>query len=348
MSADPELKVLNAWVCLPGWAAAVEFACRGEQHPCHITDVLRVAMLSGRSALLLASANGFADLSRHLSLAATTLKLCWMLSVGPSMSNDSDSCSSDEEAASEVEREQDGSTVTGSNQLERIALSWQTLVTAVMGIDALSRGDAAVRSGVSNLCAGGGGSGDISSNAMGSISSSCAQTNGSKVTEGEESSSDLLKPSEKAAHVPDSLRRLQVILMVSLAQMYLWVKQLSNASGTELCDLDQERLDMVTALPDQLQDPSTQALAMSLLQGSPASGDPAMLVSVLLEQYAASHFASQLLPGCCYLGCTNLGGVSEAALKTQLCSGCRRARYCSGECQRAAWLEGGHRMVCRK
>lgn len=66
------------------------------------------------------------------------------------------------------------------------------------------------------------------------------------------------------------------------------------------------------------------------------------------ERHALLHFQGRLLPGCCYLGCTNLGGVSEAALPTLLCSGCRRARYCSGECQRAAWVEGGHSSSCRQ
>lgn len=43
--------------------------------------------------------------------------------------------------------------------------------------------------------------------------------------------------------------------------------------------------------------------------------------------------------------CTNLDGVSEAALKTQLCSKCRRAKYHSMECLKAAWLDGGHKTV---
>lgn len=38
------------------------------------------------------------------------------------------------------------------------------------------------------------------------------------------------------------------------------------------------------------------------------------------ERYALTHFHGRLLPGCCYLDCTNLGGVSEEALTTQLCS----------------------------
>lgn len=66
------------------------------------------------------------------------------------------------------------------------------------------------------------------------------------------------------------------------------------------------------------------------------------------ERYALSHFSGRLLPGCCHLECRNLAGVSEAALVTQLCSGCMRVRYCSVACQRAAWVNGGHGAVCGK
>ncbi|MEW5314921.1 MAG: hypothetical protein WDW38_006381 [Sanguina aurantia] len=44
--------------------------------------------------------------------------------------------------------------------------------------------------------------------------------------------------------------------------------------------------------------------------------------------------------------CDNLSGCTEAALPTLLCAGCRRVRYCSEECQRQAWVGGGHRDRC--
>lgn len=66
------------------------------------------------------------------------------------------------------------------------------------------------------------------------------------------------------------------------------------------------------------------------------------------ERFAFRHLRGRVLPGCSRWGCTNISGLSEAALPTQLCSGCRRARYCSLECQRAAWTEGGHRLVCEE
>lgn len=62
--------------------------------------------------------------------------------------------------------------------------------------------------------------------------------------------------------------------------------------------------------------------------------------------YDKHFFNGRLVVGCCNLLCTNLAGASEAALKTKLCSGCRQARYCCTKCQRQAWIEGGHTLLC--
>lgn len=64
------------------------------------------------------------------------------------------------------------------------------------------------------------------------------------------------------------------------------------------------------------------------------------------ECFAFFHLQGRTLPGCSYWGCRNLDGLSEAALPTQLCGGCRRARYCSTTCQKDAWVKGGHWEVC--
>lgn len=66
------------------------------------------------------------------------------------------------------------------------------------------------------------------------------------------------------------------------------------------------------------------------------------------HEIARTRCNGRLLPGCCHIGCTNLAGVSEAGLPTRLCSGCRQVRYCSSQCQKAAWVGEGHRLVCGK
>lgn len=81
--------------------------------------------------------------------------------------------------------------------------------------------------------------------------------------------------------------------------------------------------------------------------GQRRQGKVALGSYAVWEHFAMLHLDGPPLPGCCNWGCTNVSGFSEAALPTQLCSGCRRVRYCSAECQQAAWVEGEHRIVCR-
>lgn len=63
------------------------------------------------------------------------------------------------------------------------------------------------------------------------------------------------------------------------------------------------------------------------------------------ELFAFTYLDGPILPGCGNMSCVNLNGRSEAEMATRLCSGCRRARYCSRACQKAAWV-GGHKAVC--
>lgn len=53
------------------------------------------------------------------------------------------------------------------------------------------------------------------------------------------------------------------------------------------------------------------------------------------------------LPSCCSTECEEVSGTCELAVKTQLCKGCRRSRYCSEKCQKEDW-RAGHKRVCGK
>lgn len=64
------------------------------------------------------------------------------------------------------------------------------------------------------------------------------------------------------------------------------------------------------------------------------------------DRFSAAECTPWMLPGCGNLMCNNMSGCSEAALHTQLCSGCRRVRYCCVDCQRTAWKAGGHEVIC--
>lgn len=48
---------------------------------------------------------------------------------------------------------------------------------------------------------------------------------------------------------------------------------------------------------------------------------------------------------CDRAGCSNMEETSELKLVTTVCAGCRTERYCSRDCQVAAWRRG-HRLKC--
>lgn len=54
-----------------------------------------------------------------------------------------------------------------------------------------------------------------------------------------------------------------------------------------------------------------------------------------------------LCTGCWHAGCRIFSGVSEDGLRLLVCGGCGTARYCSPECQRAAW-KTAHKAACKR
>lgn len=82
-----------------------------------------------------------------------------------------------------------------------------------------------------------------------------------------------------------------------------------------------------------------------LARGQPIYVEDFNALASRWKRHVCGNLQGRVLPGCSYWDCTNLGGFSEAALSTCLCGGCKRARYCCKDCQRAAWVEG-HREVC--
>lgn len=84
--------------------------------------------------------------------------------------------------------------------------------------------------------------------------------------------------------------------------------------------------------------------------GTPASS--VILTQILTDlgpgylQRYSTRYSGELFCFCSNPACENLDGFSESTLRTQLCSGCRRARYCGVKCQKAHWLAGGHVHEC--
>lgn len=147
-----------------------------------------------------------------------------------------------------------------------------------------------------------------------------------------------------------TMHKLQAVTTCTLVQLCLWTKHSEGAGSDSDSDSERDTLaEVIEASKDlknmALRSTITQLLSETLPDGASRTQPE---VDSVWERYAVTHLQGRLLPSCCNLACTNLGGVCEAAMKTQLCSGCRRARYCSVGCQRAAWLEGGHSLVCGK
>ncbi|MEW5313292.1 MAG: hypothetical protein WDW38_004873 [Sanguina aurantia] len=129
---------------------------------------------------------------------------------------------------------------------------------------------------------------------------------------------------------PDNLRRqLRAIVTLSLARFDEFLVVVSGKHGVisrpawlqELAEQDAELADSVGQMSDRRRPLEDRQVGVEAW-----------------EHYTLRHFHGRLLPGCCSARCTNLAGVSEAALQTWLCAGCRRVRYCSVECQKCAWV----------
>lgn len=100
---------------------------------------------------------------------------------------------------------------------------------------------------------------------------------------------------------------------------------------------------------EALEPPVLKLIVSELLNGKEFyTVEGQALVAAAWEGYGIDNFNGRLLPGCCNRTCTNMEGASEVSLPTQLCSGCRMARYCSVECQKSAWVQGGHKDVCAR
>lgn len=142
-----------------------------------------------------------------------------------------------------------------------------------------------------------------------------------------------------------SLEQLRVALTLTLLRLCIWRREAATQAGVLSLlggTLDKQQEELVEFV-QQLG--TLEAWAGQTVTSATITGQLGILV---VERYALENVHGRLLPGCCNPSCTNLAGASEASLPTQLCGGCRRARYCSVECQRAAWGRGCHASMCGK
>ena len=89
--------------------------------------------------------------------------------------------------------------------------------------------------------------------------------------------------------------------------------------------------------------------ATFLASAAPAAA--AALEAAAAPLRAAASRALAARRACSHVACGASAGLTRAegralGLKTQKCSGCVVARYCSPACQHADWQSGGHKAAC--
>lgn len=324
---------------MPGWAIIIEMLSRGKHYPADLLQVFRFALTAGDTLPLLKRSICLASVTQHLSLAATVRKLVW-----PYVQHETQQAGkrtlvhllphADQTAWHDEQMEK-----FKEVQMYRLL---HTLLIAVIELDhqledwksACQNSSKNSSSVSSNNPISGGSNNPICRNTIGS-SCGVTQPNPSRIS---------------SAHKPFTtgfyLHQLQVVSGVTLIQICLWLHEI-ELTRPGFHHESQGWVGSVLVSSQKLHNPHLQSVMVALL-GEMSNTPPRQCerAGVTWERYATAHFDGQLLPGCCNLGCTDLTGVSEAKLKAKFCSGCRKARYCTVECQRAAWLDGGHSAVC--
>lgn len=306
---------------MPGWAAATEALQRGKHHASSPQEAGSAAIVAGESLALLERDTSVTSLMESISLAATVRKLVW-----PHTQRQNTWL-----ARECLSREWLNEQILKLVEFQ-VPHLWPVLVSTVLALNDMLHGQ---HSSMSD-----GGT---------SSTSSTVQPRAQPVL-GECSKSEFYAGFPKAQHSKNTakLHQLLAITLATLVQICFWR---AECEGAVFFHVTQHKTpawltEVITACK-QLHTPDLKILVLSLLRESilPVQR-PSSEVSMAWDRYAVSHFHGRFVPGCSCLGCTNMSGCSEAALKTQLCSGCRKARYCSTECQKAAWLDGGHSTVC--
>lgn len=311
---------LSTWSQMNGCLGAVEALHRDKQEPQDMTEVWQLNLLTAnmiRGANLLASDS----FPAYISLASTARKLLFLhmgLGVDPKTGSHNSQL-----------RPQEFNTMHATTMIKALGDS----VSAIENL--MQRAPASRISGSS------------------SQATRSARTTTSNVSGNSSSQETRLGTALAVKYKPPSahtlMHQLQAIQVSTLIQVCHWRlvddrKHQLRQSLTTPGWLQSEQADMKVAVGRDMAALISTLLDIDIMI-SPAAQ---LVVNATWERYAITHFDGKLTPGCGCMGCTNLGGVSEAAVCTRLCSGCRKTRYCSVQCQKVAWLWGGHSLVCRR
>lgn len=336
---------------MPGWFAAVEALQRGQHHvvvPEQIKDIQILACglysLPSVDALM-------PTLPQSISLAATLRKVLWPHIQCDAVPESRRRTLGAEEGVSwrDTQRRKLQSLDVDFLMAKMVAsvLALDQIVENIAGCDTI----AALKSIDSNMQTDSGGSSSTTTTSQTSTpcSSNFVDALASGMPEHGQNSSISHHTSHHSNNTSRALAQLQAITLLTVVQLALWVHHYDSADHAFRNNHVGWMLRIVMTCTRIKNVPLMILVVatLSVIGAEKLHPTEALPLRVEWERHAVANFSGRLLPGCCYLGCADVSGVSEAALATQLCGGCRRARYCSTRCQRAAWLEGGHSTVCR-
>lgn len=181
----------------------------------------------------------------------------------------------------------------------------------------------------------------------------CALSMPIDVLEGSASNISSSMPHEARSNIQDHINdstlgtftgrvRLKIAIAAALLHLAAWGRSVIAVAGSRSTFED-----VLNSQEDEL-DRFLQQLVLPSAVGK--WGDQftfkAEVWMCVLQGFALDTIHGRPAPGCCNAFCTNLTGASEASLPTKLCSGCRRVRYCSVQCQKSGWTQGLHNVMC--
>lgn len=378
----PDSLKLLSWCETHGWTAAVEALYRGDHHAISDGGALQVTLIFMEAVTAFVSSSSIDVLQGYISLAGTVRKMvgCHLQQQTPSTTRPEMQRTQtvSEQVAQSLRLQETGKRARKSApQLMRCLMQAVELLNSLPPDGSCSGGGHGRQSSNRDPSVTKGNEGSItqagSSNGnwrgqhgkqplSGKDKTTQADNRdgdnwGKQPCQGKASSSNQDKKHESgrgSCNATDEsalrwllLQRLQAMTLITFVQVCLWRLECECLEATlEERSKIPEWFSTVLRQCQQIHDSKLRIVVHSILIGGTyPEPRPGSEVYVMFERYATSLVYGRLLPGCCHLGCINLEGVSEAALKTQLCSGCRKARYCSVKCQKAAWL-GGHSTAC--
>lgn len=319
---------LNALCAMPGWSAAAEVMQRGEHCVCTASEAGNTIAAFLSSLAQLRGVTNTRTLGASISMAATVRKLVW-----PYLQCETGKVRDARRGGwvtADVERRRWCDERKQDLRLMIVGNLFPSMVNAVVTLD---RSHATSNAG------------DRSNGIGSNVGGGEAINSQPNFDDGREDGRDTLPLYHSSSVL---VHQLEAVCLVTLAQI-CHLRLECEDTGCSSPGNYPEWYKYVVNMCGFLQNPELKVFAASLLaQSSAVAAGSQWRNSEVCERYAVSHFQGRLLPGCCNLGCTTLGGPSEAALETRLCSGCKMARYCSVKCQKEAWREGAHSSVCGK